>query len=100
MAPTKGQPAELTADTVRSDAFTPSGRRAIILCVAMPRIGIASNHQSDCVEHVFGSMEMSMGGKLTKDNGLAKNEVWWCLKNLIYNFVRHFQRNFSLASAT
>jgi hypothetical protein len=29
-----------------------------------------------CVEHVFGSMTMSMGGKLTRNIGLKTAEAW------------------------
>lgn len=41
-----------------------------------------------CVEHVFGSMIMSMGGKLTRKTGLERNEAWWGLKNLTFSFLR------------
>ena len=33
-----------------------------------------------CVEHVFGCMTTSMGGKLTRKIGLERNEAWWSLK--------------------
>jgi IS5 family transposase len=46
-----------------------------------------------CVEHVFGGMTMSMGGKLTRKIGLEKNEAWWCLKNLTFIFLRYLQRS-------
>ena len=52
-----------------------------------------------CVEHVFGSMTMSMGGKLTRKIGLERNEAWWGLKNLTFNFLRYLQRTSSLAAA-
>jgi IS5 family transposase len=42
-----------------------------------------------CVEHVFGCMTMSMGGKLTRKIGLARTEAWWGLKNLTFNFLRY-----------
>jgi hypothetical protein len=29
-----------------------------------------------CVEHVFGSMTISMGGKLTRKIGLERTEAW------------------------
>jgi transposase, IS5 family len=45
-----------------------------------------------CVEHVFGCMTMSMGGKLTRKIGLERNEAWWGLKNLTFNFLRYLQR--------
>jgi IS5 family transposase len=41
-----------------------------------------------CVEHVFGGMTMSMGGKLTRKVGLPRTQAWWGLKNLTYNFLR------------
>ena len=44
-----------------------------------------------CVEHVFGCMTMSMGGKLTRKIGLERNEAWWGLKNLTFNFLRYLQ---------
>jgi hypothetical protein len=33
-----------------------------------------------CVEHVFGFMTTSMGGKLTRKIGLERNKAWWGLK--------------------
>nr|WP_231605615.1 hypothetical protein [Synechococcus sp. CBW1006] len=33
-----------------------------------------------------------MGGKLTRKIGLARNEAWWGLKNLTFNFLRYLQR--------
>ena len=51
-----------------------------------------------CVEHVFGCMTMSMGGKMTRRIGLARTEEWWGLKNLTYNFLRYLQRTSSLAA--
>ena len=48
-----------------------------------------------CVEHVFGYMTMSMGGKLTRKIGLKRTEVWWGLKNLTFNFLRYLQRSCS-----
>ena len=51
-----------------------------------------------CVEHVFGCMTMSMGGKLTRKIGLARNEAWWGLKNLTFNFLRYLQRTSGLAA--
>ena len=46
-----------------------------------------------CVEHVFGSMSMSMGGKLTRKIGIERTEAWWGLKNLTFNFLRYLQRS-------
>ena len=33
-----------------------------------------------CVEHFFSSMTTSMGGKLSRKIGLARNEAWWSMK--------------------
>ena len=41
------------------------------------------------VEHVFGLMTVCMGGKMTRRIGLAKNQAWWGLRNLTYNFLRY-----------
>jgi IS5 family transposase len=51
-----------------------------------------------CVEHVFGCMKMSMGGKMTRRIGLARTEAWLWLKNLTFNFFRYLQRTSSLAA--
>jgi IS5 family transposase len=51
-----------------------------------------------CVEHVFGCMTMSTGGKMTRRIGLARTEAWWGLKNLTFNFLRYLQRSSSLAA--
>ena len=51
-----------------------------------------------CVEHVFGYMTMSMGGKMTRRIGLARTEAWWGLKNLTFNFLRYLQRTSNLAA--
>ena len=45
-----------------------------------------------CVEHVFGCMTMSMGGKMTRKIGLERNKAWWGLKNLTFNFLRYLLR--------
>ena len=52
-----------------------------------------------CVEHIFGFMSMSMGGKLTRKIGLERTEVWWGLKNLTFNFLRYLQRPCSIKLA-
>ena len=52
-----------------------------------------------CVEHVFGSMTMSMGGKLTRKIGLERTEAWWGLKNLAFNFLHYLQRTSNVAIA-
>ena len=51
-----------------------------------------------CVEHFFGSMSMSMGGKLTRKIGFERTEAWWGLKNLTFNFLRYLQRTSSLTA--
>jgi IS5 family transposase len=48
--------------------------------------------KSACVEHVFGSITMSMGGKLTRKIGIERNEAWWGLRKLTFNFLRFLQR--------
>ncbi len=45
------------------------------------------------VEHVFGCITMSMGGKLTRKVGLPRTEAWWGLRDLTYNFLRYLQRS-------
>jgi IS5 family transposase len=52
-----------------------------------------------CVEHVFGSMTMSMGGKLTRKIGLETTEAWWGLKNLAFNFLHYLQCTSNVAIA-
>ena len=49
------------------------------------------------VEHVFGCMTMSIGGKLTRKILLERNEAWWFLKNLTFNFLRFLQRSAHVA---
>jgi type VI protein secretion system component VasA len=34
-----------------------------------------------------------MGGKLTPKSGLERNEAWWALKNLTFNFLRYLQKS-------
>jgi IS5 family transposase len=41
-----------------------------------------------CVEHVIGSITMSMGGKLTRKIGIERTEAWWGLKNHTFYFLR------------
>lgn len=50
-----------------------------------------------CVEHVFGYMTMSMGGKLTRKIGLERTTAWWGLKNLTYNLLRYLQESSGMA---
>jgi IS5 family transposase len=52
-----------------------------------------------CVEHVFGCMTNSMGGKLTRKIGLERNEAWWGLNNLTFNFLRYLQRTTQVVAA-
>jgi IS5 family transposase len=52
-----------------------------------------------CMEHVFGCMTMSMGGTLTRRIWLERNEAWWGLKNLAFNFLRYLQRSCNIAVA-
>lgn len=51
------------------------------------------------VEHVFAQMEMAMGGKLTRCIGLARVRAWWCLRNLVFNFLRFTQNKYRLVKA-
>ncbi|MGB5136657.1 MAG: transposase [Prochlorococcaceae cyanobacterium] len=51
-----------------------------------------------CVEHVFGFMSMSMGGKLTRKIGLQRNQTWWGLKNLTFNFLRYLRCSVLMAA--
>ncbi|WP_233130369.1 IS5 family transposase, partial [Synechococcus sp. 1G10] len=44
------------------------------------------------VEHVFGQMQVSMCGKLTRRIGLARTNAWWGLRNLTFNFMRFCQK--------
>jgi len=48
------------------------------------------------VEHVFGYMTTSMGGKLTRKIGLARTEAWWGLKNMTFNFIRYLHCSYVL----
>jgi hypothetical protein len=50
-----------------------------------------------CVEHVFGGMTMSMGGKLKRKIGHERNETWWGLRNLTINIPRFLQRTANVA---
>ena len=52
-----------------------------------------------CVEHVFGSMAMLGGGKLTRKIGLERTQAWWGFKNLSFNFFRYLQRSSNLPAA-
>jgi IS5 family transposase len=38
-----------------------------------------------CVEHAFGCMALSMGGKLKKRFAWTRPRLVWCLKNLNFN---------------
>ncbi len=43
-------------------------------------------------EYMFGSVTMSMGGRLTRKVGLPRTDPCCGLRNLIYNFLRCLQR--------
>jgi IS5 family transposase len=79
------------------------GARNHPLSDAAKRINFVKSAIRDSVEHVFGcmsmSMTMSMGGKLTRNIGLERTEVWWGLKNLTFNFLRYLQRSCSIKLA-
>ena len=51
------------------------------------------------VEHVFGQMEMVMGGKLSRCIGLARAQTWWCLRDLVSNFLRFTQLQYGVVEA-
>lgn len=51
-----------------------------------------------CVEHVFGGITMSMGGKMTRKIGLGRTEAWWGLKKLAFNFLWYLQRTSKLSA--
>ena len=51
------------------------------------------------VEHVFGQMAMVMGGKLPRCIGLARARAWWCLRNLVFNFLRFTQLQYGVVQA-
>jgi len=59
------------------------------LCAAaIERNSIRSQFRAR-VEHVFGYFAASMGGKFTSKIGLKRNNAWWSLKNLTFNFLRY-----------
>lgn len=39
------------------------------------------------VEHVFAQIQMVMGGKSTRCIGLARMQAWWCLRDLVFNYL-------------
>ncbi len=41
------------------------------------------------VEHVFGYFATSMGGKFKRKIELKRNNAWWSLNNLSFNFLRY-----------
>jgi hypothetical protein len=51
-----------------------------------------------CVEHIFGCMTISIGGKLTRKIGFARAAAWWGLKNLTFNLLRYLQHTSGLAA--
>ena len=62
---------------------------------AKERNGERSKFRSK-VEHVFGQMEMVVGGKLTGCIGLARAQTWLCLRDLVFNFLRFTQHKYGL----
>jgi hypothetical protein len=46
-----------------------------------------------CVEHVFGCMTRTMGGKQIRKSGIERNEAWLGIKNIAFNFLRFLQRS-------
>ena len=48
------------------------------------------------VEHVFGQMEMR--GKLKCWIRLVRVKTWWCLRNLVFHFLRSTQQKYWLGS--
>ena len=51
------------------------------------------------VEQVFGQMALVMGGKVTRCIGLARARAWWCLRNLVFNFLRFTQLQYGVVQA-
>lgn len=51
------------------------------------------------VEHVFGCMTTSMGGKLTRKIGLLRSEAWWGLRNLTFNLLHYVQGQYAVVMA-
>ncbi len=75
------------------------GARNPLLSHAYKKMNRVKSAIRACVEHVFGCMTMSIGGKLTRKIGLERTEAWWGLKNLTFNFLHHLQRSFDIALA-
>ena len=73
------------------------GARNHLLSDAAKKLNRIKSAIRACVEHVFGCMTMSMGGKLTRKIGIERNEAWWGLKNLTFNFLRLLQRSGHIA---
>ena len=51
------------------------------------------------MEHVFGEMGMTMGGKLTGCIGLVRVKAWRCLQDLVFNCLRFTQHECGPGSA-
>ena len=49
------------------------------------------------VEHVFGCMTITMGGKLKRKVGLERSEAWWSLNYLTFHILRFLQRSSHVA---
>ena len=74
------------------------GARNHLLSDAAKELNRVKSSIRACLEHGFGCMSMSMGGKLTRKIGLERNEAWWGLKNLTFNFLRYLQRSSQIAT--
>lgn len=51
------------------------------------------------VKHVFAGFTTCMRGKMTRRIGLARNQAWWGLRNLTYNFLRYLNCTGATAAA-
>ena len=74
-----------------------NGARNHPLCDAAKQLNRVTSAIRACVEHIFGSMTMSMGEKLTRKIGLERTQAWWGLKNLTFNFLHFLQRSGHIA---
>ena len=70
-----------------------NGTRNHLLSDAAKELNRVKSAIRACVEHVFGGMTTSMGGKLTRKIGPARNEAWRGLKSLTFNFLPYLQRS-------
>ena len=66
---------------------------AIIRLAKKPKSVTELNQQSELVLNMFlATWPCLLGGKMTRKIGLESNKVWWGLKNLTFNFLRHLLR--------